>query len=112
MTLQGQRAWAVPKWAAQTSHGRKSSSGEVSFCLLSGPGSGLVVAAGGVQAAVEDAEEPVGQGAQSLVVGGTAGAVGVVVGAGARGGRQCAEGLAWIFHWGDGLVLWTTALSF
>src|SRR3954468_22625204 len=69
MTLPGPRAWAVPKWAAQTSHGRKSSSGEVSFCLLSGPGSGLVVAAVVVQAAVQDADEPVGQGAQSLVVG-------------------------------------------
>jgi hypothetical protein len=42
---------------------------------------------------VEDADEPVGQGAECLVVGVAAGAVGVVVGAGAGWAGQRGEGL-------------------
>ena len=45
------------------------------------------------QAAVEDADEPVGEGAEGLVVGGTGGSVSVVAGAGAGGGGQRGEGL-------------------
>ena len=43
----------------------------------------LVVEGVVAEAAVEDADEPVGEGAEGLVVGGAAGAVAVVVGAGA-----------------------------
>ena len=45
------------------------------------------------QAAVEDADEPVGEGAQGLVVGGSAGALSVIEGAGAGGIVGCGEGL-------------------
>jgi len=36
------------------------------------------------QAAVQDADQPVGQGAQCLVMGGAAGALSVVIGPGSR----------------------------
>ncbi len=49
-----------------------------------GPGGGLVVEGSGLKAAVEDADEPVDQLPQGGVVGGAAGADGVVGGAGAR----------------------------
>src|SRR6266545_3484063 len=52
------------------------------------PGDGFVVAGAGFEAAVEDADEPVGELAQGGVVVGAAGAELVVVGAGARGGSQ------------------------
>jgi hypothetical protein len=46
------------------------------------PGGGLVVVSVVAQAAVQDADESVGQGAQGLVVGVAAGAVSVVLAAG------------------------------
>jgi hypothetical protein len=61
-----------------------SSSGDVSLRLLDGPSGRFVIEPVVVQAAMQDADEPVGQGAQSLVVGGAAGAVSVVVAAGSR----------------------------
>jgi hypothetical protein len=42
---------------------------------LTGPGGGLVVEGVVAKAAVEDADEPVGEGAEGLVVGGAGGAV-------------------------------------
>ena len=47
------------------------------------PGEVLVVDGCGSQAAVEDADEPVREGAEGLVVGGAAGALSVIEGAGA-----------------------------
>src|SRR5215831_4231204 len=58
------------------------------------PGGGLVVAGAGFQAAVQDADEPVGELAQGGWVAGPAGAELVIVGAGARRGGQGGEGLA------------------
>lgn len=69
----------------KTSHGANVSSGEV--VLGHGgalPGGGLVVEGVVAQAAVEDADEPVRDGAQGLVVRGAAGLALVVVGPGAR----------------------------
>src|SRR5262245_33344673 len=57
------------------------------------PCGGFVVAGPGFEAAVEDADEPVGQLAHGGVVVGAAGFELVVVGAGAGGGVECAEGL-------------------
>ena len=51
------------------------------------PGAVFVVAGVAGQAAVEDADEPVREGSKGLVVAGSAGALPVVVGAGAR--RVC-----------------------
>ena len=51
--------------------------------LLDGPGDGFVVGAVVGEAAVEDADEPVREGPEGLVVGGATGSVAVVVGAGA-----------------------------
>jgi hypothetical protein len=58
-----------------------------------GPGGGFVVAGAGFEAVVEDADERVGQLAQCGVVFDVAGLELVVVGAGAGGGVECAEGL-------------------
>ena len=63
----------------QTSHGSKVSSGG-GFQAFAVPGGGLVVAGVVAQAAVQDADESVGQGPEGLVVAGAAGALGVVVG--------------------------------
>jgi len=52
-------------------------------CLFGRPGDGFVVDAVVGEAAVEDADEAVGEGAEGLVVGGAAGSVPVVVAAGA-----------------------------
>ena len=48
------------------------------------PGEVLVVEGVASQAAVEDADEPVGEGAERLVVGGAAGTLPVIESAGAR----------------------------
>jgi len=58
-------------------------------------GSGGVFVVGGVvaQAGVQDGDEPVGEGAEGLVVGSAAGALAVVVAAGATGGGEGGEGL-------------------
>ena len=58
------------------------------------PGGGLVVEGAGLQAAVQDADEPVGELAQRGPVAEAAGALLVVVGAGSGGGLQGGEGLA------------------
>ena len=67
------------------------SSGELVFVL--GPGGGLVIEGAGLEAAVQDADEPAGEFAQGRVVLGAAGAFGVVEGAGAGRGAQGGEGL-------------------
>src|ERR1039457_2030976 len=67
------------------------SSGELVFVV--GPGGGLVVEGAGFEASVQDADEPVGDLAQGRVVPGTAGALGVVEGAGAGRGAEGGEGL-------------------
>src|SRR4051794_20191957 len=69
------------------------SSGGWLILVVVGPGRGLVVESSGLQTAVQDAGEAVGQLAEGSVVPGSAGAQLVVVGAGARGGPQRAEGL-------------------
>src|SRR5208282_480943 len=58
------------------------------------PGGGLVVESPGFQAAVQDADEPVGKLAQRGPVTESAGALLVVVGAGSGRCLQCGEGLA------------------
>src|SRR5215470_9684845 len=58
------------------------------------PGGGLVVEGAGLQAAVQDADEPVGELAQRGPVAEAAGALLVVVGAGSGGGCQGSECLA------------------
>src|SRR6266516_1801862 len=65
------------------------SSGEVLGVM--GPGGGLVVGGAGFEAAVQDADEPVGELAQGGVVPGAAGALLVVVGAGAGRGVERGE---------------------
>src|SRR6266567_5210473 len=67
------------------------SSGELVFVV--GPGGGLVVESPCLEAAVQDADEPVGEFAQGGVVLGAAGALGVVQGAGAGRGAEGGEGL-------------------
>ena len=57
------------------------------------PGELLIVAGVAFQAAVEDAKEPVCEGAEGLVVGGAMGALSVIEGAGAWGVVECGEGL-------------------
>ena len=57
------------------------------------PGGCLVVEGAGFQAAVQDADEPVGELAQRRAVAGPAGAELVVVGAGAGRGGEGGEGL-------------------
>ena len=57
-----------------------------------GPGGGLVVTGAGFQAAVQDADEPVGELAQGGWVAGPAGAELVVVGAGAGRDRRPLRG--------------------
>src|SRR5450432_499824 len=57
------------------------------------PGGCLVVGGAGFEAAVQDADEPVGEFAQGGVVLGAAGAFGVVEGAGAGGATEGSEGL-------------------
>src|SRR6202034_1315856 len=57
------------------------------------PGGGLVVGGAGLEAPVEDADEPVGDLAECGVVLGSAGALGVVEGACAGRGGQGGEGL-------------------
>jgi hypothetical protein len=57
------------------------------------PGSVLVVEGAGLEAAVEDADEPVGELAQGGVVADVPAAQRVVIGAGARGGAERGEGL-------------------
>ena len=54
------------------------------FVWFAVPGEALVVGGVASQAAVEDADEPVGEGAEGLVVGRSAGALSVIEGAGAR----------------------------
>ena len=58
-----------------------------------GPGGGLVVEGAGLEASVQDADEPVGQPAERVVVLDAAGAELVVEGAGAGRGVQGREGL-------------------
>src|SRR6266700_3970035 len=58
-----------------------------------GPGGGLVVEGAGLQASVQDADEPVGHAAERVVMFDSAGAEAVVEGAGARRGVQGREGL-------------------
>src|SRR6266550_8192162 len=58
------------------------------------PGGGLVVEGAGLEAAVQDAGEPVGELAQGGVVPGAAGALVVVAGACPGGGPEGGEGLA------------------
>src|SRR6476661_1169709 len=67
------------------------SSCELDFVV--GPGGCLVVKGAGLQASVEDADEPVGDLAQGRVVLGAAGAFGVVEGPGAGRGAEGGEGL-------------------
>src|SRR5215472_7164496 len=57
-----------------------------------GPGGGLVVEAAGLQAAVQDADEPVGELAWCCLVADVAGCEGVVVGAGTASAFRRAEG--------------------
>src|SRR6185437_4640436 len=57
------------------------------------PGGGLVVEGAGLEASVEDADEPVGQPSECVVVLDSAGAELVVEGAGAGRGVQGGEGL-------------------
>ncbi len=59
------------------------SSGSFVILMVVRPGGGLVVGGAGLEAAVQDADEPVGELAQRGVVAEPAGAVLVVVGAGA-----------------------------
>ena len=62
--------------------------------FLLGPGGCLVgVGGAGLEASVEDADEPVGELAEGRVVPCAAGALGVVEGAGAGRGVQGGEGL-------------------
>src|SRR5207249_7623486 len=61
-------------------------------CVLR-PGGRLVVEGAGFEAAVQDADEPVGELAQGGVVAGAAGALVVVVGACPGGGPEGGEGL-------------------
>src|SRR5215472_10146312 len=56
------------------------------------PGGGFVVDGAGLQAAVQDADEPVGELAQGRLVADVSGSERVVVGAGAGGSFQRAEG--------------------
>src|SRR6478672_5859711 len=67
------------------------SSGELVF--VAGPGGCLVVEGPGLEASVQDADEPVGDLAQGGVVLGAAGAFGVVEGPGAGRGAEGGEGL-------------------
>jgi hypothetical protein len=57
------------------------------------PGSGLVVEGAGSQAAVQDADQPVRDGTEGLVVGGASGPLSVVEGSGSGWGSQGAVGL-------------------
>src|SRR5450755_3400651 len=61
--------------------------------FLLGPGGCLVVGGAGLEASVEDADEPAGELAEGGVVLGAAVALGVVEGAGAGRGGQGAQGL-------------------
>src|SRR5829696_7668961 len=61
--------------------------------VLAGPGGVFVVGGVVAQAGVQDGDEPVGEGAEGLVVGSAAGALAVVVAAGATGGGEGGEGL-------------------
>src|SRR5487761_1738852 len=61
--------------------------------FLLGPGGCLVVGGAGLEAAVEDADEAVGELAEGRVVLGAAGTFGVVEGAGAGRGGQGAQSL-------------------
>src|SRR5271169_5642356 len=67
------------------------SSSELVFVVR--PGGCLVVEGAGLEASVEDADEPVGDLAQGSVVLGAAGALGVVEGAGAGRAAQRGQGL-------------------
>lgn len=57
------------------------------------PGEALVVESVACQAAVEDADEPVGEGSEGLVIGGSSGTLPVVECAGAGGIVECGERL-------------------
>src|SRR4029453_16024201 len=57
-----------------------------------GPGAQFVIAGAVAEAAMQDADQPIAQGAQSLMVGGASGALLVVVGTGARRAGKRAEG--------------------
>ena len=70
-----------------------------------GPGGGLVVGLVVAQAAVEDPDEPVGEGSEGLVVGVAGCAVPVVVGAGARGAIQRGRS---VLDWLDTLAAFET----
>src|SRR5216683_7223780 len=67
------------------------SSGKLIFAVR--PGGGLVVEGAGLEASVQDADEPVGEPPQGIVVFDAAGAEVVVEGAGAGRGVQGGEGL-------------------
>ena len=55
------------------------------------PGGVLVVGLSGLEAAVEDADEPVGECSESFVVGVASGSPFVVEGSGAGTGRECGK---------------------
>ena len=65
-----------------------SRDGRLREVLPVSPGGGLVVEGAGLEASVQDADEPVGQPAQGVVVLDSAGAELVVEGAGAGRGAQ------------------------
>ena len=68
----------------QISHERKVSSGDGMCGEVGGPGGVFLVAGAVAETAVEDADEAVAEGPESLVVGGAAGGLPVVGGAGTR----------------------------
>lgn len=74
-------ACATAEGRGQTSHGRKLSSGFLLIFLGCGPGGGLVVGGAVPQAAMEDADEAVGQPSESVVVADVAVPEAVVIGA-------------------------------
>ena len=88
VSVEGFRFWVtdIPSW-------NLSSGGGLQGVLVVRPGGGLVVEGAGLEAAVQDADEPVGELAQGGVVAGAPAARRVVVGAGAGRGAQRGEGL-------------------
>jgi hypothetical protein len=70
-----------------------SSYGRLREVLPVSPGGGLVVEGAGLEASVQDSDEPVSQPSQSVVMFDSAGAEAVVEGAGAGRGVQGREGL-------------------
>src|SRR5205807_969238 len=72
-----------PENRCQTSHAVRMSSGGVLILVVVCPGGGLVVEAAGLEAAMQDADQPVAELTQGGVMAGTAGAELVVVDPGA-----------------------------